>query len=217
MTTISEQVNEMRAARSPRRDGEPPNPFEVEQARLAAAGVPQAALAAGTSIANVDLLDVDGSPTTLFAALGDRRTVVVLYRGAWCPYCSVALRTYQAELVPALDRHGAAHLVAVSPQTPDGSLSTKEKNELTFTVLSDPGNQIAHQLGVVTAPSPHALELQRSHGLDLAEHNADGTTELPMPTTVIVDQDHVVRWIDVHPDYTTRSEPAEIIAALEAL
>jgi peroxiredoxin len=215
MTTISEQVSEMRAARPPR-DGEPPNPFEAEQARLAAAGLPEGVLAAGASIANVDLLDVDGTRTTLFDALGDKPSVVVLYRGAWCPYCSIALRAYQAELVPELDRQGA-HLVAVSPQTPDGSLSAKEKNELTFTVLSDPGNQIAHQLGVVTAPSPEALEAQRSHGLDLAERNADGTTELPMPTTVVVDRDHVVRWIDVHPDYTTRSEPAEIIAALEML
>ena len=84
-------------------------------------------------------------------------------------------------------------------------------------MLSDPGNRIAHQLGVVTAPSPKALELQRSHGLDLVERNADGTTELPIPTTLIVDPDHVVRWLDAHPDYTTRSEPAEIITVLEAL
>jgi alkyl hydroperoxide reductase subunit AhpC len=70
---------------------------------------------------------------------------------------------------------------------------------------------------VVTAPSPEALEVQRSHGLDLAARNADGTAELPMPTTFIVDPNHVVRWIDVHPDYTTRSEPLQIIEALEAL
>jgi hypothetical protein len=57
----------------------------------------------------------------------------------------------------------------------------------------------------------------QAHGLDLAEHNADGTTELPMPTTVTVDRDQVVRWIDVRADYTTRSEQGEIIAALEAL
>jgi Redoxin len=113
MTTVSEQVNEMRAMRSPRPDGEPPNPFELEQVRLAAAGVPDGVLAAGASIANVDLLDVGGSPTTLFAALGEAPAVVVLYRGAWCPYCSIALRTYQAELVPALERYGA-HLVAVT-------------------------------------------------------------------------------------------------------
>lgn len=67
-------------------------------------------------------------------------------------------------------------------------------------MLSDSGSQIAEQLGVVTAPSPDALEAPRSHGLDLAERNADGTTELPMPTTVIVDRNHVVRRIDIHPD-----------------
>jgi peroxiredoxin len=118
--------------------------------------------------------------------------------------------------VPALDQFGA-HLVALSPQRPDGSLSTKEKNGLSFTVLSDPGNQLARQLGVLTAPSPEALAAQRAHGLDLVERNADATAGLPMPTTLIVDPDHVVRWIDVHPDYTTRSEPTQIIGALDAL
>jgi peroxiredoxin len=44
-------------------------------------------------------------------------------------------------------------LIAISPQTPDGSLSTKQTKELTFTVLSDPGNQIAGQLGILTGPS----------------------------------------------------------------
>jgi peroxiredoxin len=213
VTTIAEQVNDMRAARPA---GSPPNPFEVEQARLAARGIPDGVLATGQFLINVELLDVDGSPTTLFAATGDRISIVILYRGAWCPYCSIALRTYQTELVPVLDRYDA-HLVAISPRRPDGSLSTKGKNELTFTVLSDPGNQLAHQLGVVTAPSSEAIEVQLSHGLDLAEINADGTTELPMPTTLIVDRNHVVRWIDVHPDYTARSEPAQIINAIEAL
>jgi peroxiredoxin len=173
-------------------------------------------LAVGSQLVDVDLLDVDGVPTTLFQSLGDKTAIVVLYRGEWCPFCSIALRTYQAELVPALEQL-ETHLVALSPQRPDGSLSTKEKNSLSFTVLSDPGNQLALQLGVVTAPSPEALEAQRSHGLDLAERNADGTVGLPMPTVLVVDTNRVVRWIDVHPDYTTRSEPNEIIDALEAL
>ena len=216
MTTIAQQVEEMRASRPPRPAGEPPSPFEQEQSRLAAAGVPDGVLAVGSQLVDVDLLDVNGAPTTLFSTLGDKTSVVVLYRGEWCPFCSIALRTYQAELVPALKQLDA-HLVALSPQRPDGSLSTKEKNSLSFTVLSDPGNQLARQLGVVMAPSEAALAAQRSHGLDLAERNADGTAELPMPTVLVVDENHVVCWIDVHPDYTTRSEPNEIIDALEAL
>jgi peroxiredoxin len=108
-------------------------------------------------------------------------------------------------------------LVAISPQAPDGSLSTKEKNQLSFTVLSDPGNQLADRVGIVTAPAAEARSAQLQLGLDLATVNADATIGLPMPTTIVVGADRVVQWIDVHPDYTTRSEPTEILAALDTV
>jgi peroxiredoxin len=124
------------------------------------------------------------------------------------------LNTYQAELVHELADRDVA-LVAISPQAPDGSLSMQEKNELTFAVLSDPANQVAKAVGILTAPSAEARAAQLKLGLDLTAVNADGTTELPMPTTVIVDPLRAVRWIEVHPDYSTRSEPAEILVALD--
>ncbi len=190
--------------------------FEVEQAALAAAGLPDGVLDVGSTLADVDLLDPKGASTTLYAATGSALAVLVFYRGVWCPFCNIALRTYEAELLPELTKRGVP-LVAISPQKPDGSLSMAEKDELTFAVLSDPGNQLARSLGILTAPSSDALAAQIAHGMDLTAINADGTTTLPMPTTVILDGDGTVRWIDVHPDYTTRSEPAEILAALDAL
>jgi peroxiredoxin len=137
----------------------------------------------------------------------------VFYRGGWCPYCNIALPTYQAQLVPALAERRIG-LVAISPQAPDGSLFTKESEELTFTVLSDPGNQIAGQLGILTAPSDGARAAQLQLGLDLTQVNGDGTTGVPMPTVVIADADGVIRWIDVHPDYTTRTEPGQVLQAV---
>jgi peroxiredoxin len=119
-------------------------------------------------------------------------------------------------LVPALSDRGVG-LVAISPQKPDGSLSAAEKNELTFTVLSDPGNQIAQRLGVTTAPTDDAQAAQRAIGFDLPDANADGSNGLPMPTVVIVDESGVIRWIDVHPNYTTRTEVNDILAALQTL
>jgi alkyl hydroperoxide reductase subunit AhpC len=83
-------------------------------------------------------------------------------------------------------------------------------------VLSDPGNQVASQLGVLTAPSPEAVEAQATLGLDLTALNADGTRALPMPTVAVVDPDGVIRWIDVHPNYATRTETADILAAYDA-
>lgn len=188
--------------------------LEREQTGLASAGVPDGVAQAGTAVSDVSLLDVHGEPTTLHAATGARPTVVVLYRGAWCPYCNLALRTYQDELVLALSERGVG-LLAVSPEKADGSLSMQQKNELTFTVASDPGNTLAREWGVLTAPTDDVAAVQRGGGLDLRDVNADGTTGLPMPTVAILDAGHVLRWIDVHPDYTTRTEPAEILAAVD--
>jgi peroxiredoxin len=138
---------------------------------------------------------------------------VVFYRGAWCPYCNVALRTYQRELAAELDERGVV-MIAVSPQKPDGSLSIVEANALTYTVLSDPGNRIGRALGIVTRSDDEVLRAQVSLGVDLTEVNADGTQDIVMPTVALVDDRGVLRWIDVHPDYTTRTEPARILAAL---
>ncbi len=142
--------------------------------------------------------------------------MVVFYRGAWCPYCNIALKTYQDQLLPQLNEHGVA-LVAISPQKPDGSLSMQQKNALAFPVMSDPDNVLADQLGILTTPSAQAQAAQAQLGLDVAAANADGTPTLTMPTIVVIDADHTIRWIDVHPDYTNRTEVADIINALDAV
>ena len=211
-TPIADQVRQIGAAAEERR--EPGNAFTQEQSELAAAESPGEAFPLGAPIPDAALLNVHGAKTTLYAEIAGRHAIIVLYRGAWCPYCNLTLRTYQQELLPRLFENSAV-LIVVSPQKPDGSLSMQEKNALEFPVLSDPGNAIARALGVLTTPSADVLAAQREHGLDLTETNADGTSVLPMPTTVVVDAAGRVRWLDVHPDYTTRSEPDAILEALE--
>jgi peroxiredoxin len=211
--TIAERVAEHHRTSAGQLPADVADAFAAEQSELAAAGRPAAKAGPGDRMPDGSLLDVAGQPTTLAAALRSRPGVIVFYRGGWCPYCNIALRTYQAQLVPALAEQGIP-LVAISPQTPDGSLSTQETKDLTFTVLSDPGNQIAGQLGILTAPSDGARAAQLQLGLDLTKVNADGTTTLPMPAVVIVDSAGVIRWIDVHADYTSRTEPALVLAAV---
>jgi peroxiredoxin len=215
-TTIADRVAKMDAGRAGQIADDVLGVFGAEQAGLDARGIPTGIAEPGDALGDFDLLDVHGAPTTLSAALGRRTAVVVLYRGAWCPYCNLALRAYQEDLVPTLANKGVS-LVAISPQKSDGSLSAQEKNALTFIVLSDPGNKIANRLGVMTVSPDDAQAAQRAMGLDLPEVNADGTYGIPMPTVVIVDPTGVIRWIDVHPNYTTRTEVSDILAALDNL
>ncbi|NEA42364.1 peroxiredoxin-like family protein [Streptomyces sp. SID11385] len=188
--------------------------FAGEQAALAATPVTTAVPAPGAPLPDADLLDGHGEPTSLAAARGGAPAVLVFYRGAWCPYCNLTLRTYEERVRPALDARGV-RLIAVSPQRPDGSLTTAETNALTFTVLSDPGNKLAAALGILTEATREAGEAQRALGLDVAAANADGTGAIPMPTTVVLDAEGVVRWLDVHPDYTTRTEPEALVEAVD--
>ncbi|MEV6610338.1 peroxiredoxin-like family protein [Kutzneria sp. NPDC051319] len=214
--TIAEQVEQMQAGMAGQLPAEVARPFTEEQQGLDAAGTPSGVAEPGSPMPDGELLDAHGQPTTLAEVTRGKPAVVVFYRGAWCPYCNVALRAYEAELVPELTARGAT-LVALSPQKPDGSLSMRETNALTYAVVSDPGNQIAGKLGILTAPTDAAVGAQKALGMDLTSINADGTVALPMPTTVVLDADGVIRWIDVHPNYTTRTEASEILAALDEI
>jgi peroxiredoxin len=215
-TPIAEQVAALNAGAAAQLPTEVISTFRAEQAALDSTDVPDGVLAPGSDMPDGDLLDTDGLPTTLAWTRGSSPAVVVFYRGAWCPYCNVALKTYQEQLVPALAEHGVG-LIAISPQKPDGSLSMRDKGKLTFAVLSDPGNQIAGRLGILTTPSEAVRGAQAALGLDVAAVNADGTHTLPMPTVAITDAAGVLRWIDVHPNYTTRTEPAAVLAALASI
>jgi peroxiredoxin len=214
--TIADQVAGMRA--NPARSL-PPDvaaAFGRWVAQLTAAGVPSGAAQAGATLSDVHMLDAHGTETSLHAVTTGRPTVIVFYRGAWCPYCNLALRSYRDQLHPALAGRGIG-LIAVSPQKPDGSLSAQERNDLPFPVLSDPGNVLAGQLGILLPARTDELRIaQEKLGTDLHEVNADGTENLPMPTVVLVDAEHQIRWIDIHPDYTTRTEVADILAGADS-
>jgi peroxiredoxin len=216
--TVAEQIDQMQEGMrsSGRLPAEVAATFGAEQAALGAAGIPDGVLAPGVPMPDGELLDVHGASTTLTGARDGGPAVVVLYRGAWCPYCNLTLRAYEQQLLPDLTPRGVS-LIAISPQTPDGSLSAVEANQLTYTVLSDPGNQIAKALGVRFQPGEDARAAQRELGLDTSVVNADGTSELPMPTVALVDANGILRWIDVHPNYTIRTEPAAILAAVDAV
>lgn len=215
-STIAQKVGDMRANVAAQPRSEISDVFEREQSTLALLSEPDGALPVGSTLPDVELIGPNGASTTLGEAMGGRPAVVVFYRGAWCPYCNIALRNYRDFLLPALSDR-AVRLIAVSPQGPDGSLTMQERHNLAFAVLSDPGIVLARVMGIVAASSSEVRAAQLRLGLDLTVVNADGTTALPWPTTAILDAGRTLRWIDVHPDYSTRSEAGDIVAALDAL
>jgi peroxiredoxin len=190
--------------------------FDEEQRLLDTTADRSGFVKAGDKVKPFTLPNAKGVPTGLDQLLADGPVVIVFYRGGWCPYCNLILRTYEQELLPELKKHGVG-LVAISPQTPDGSLSTAEVEKLTFTVLSDAGNAVARSLGITHTLSENVRETLLTFDNDLGKVNGTGEWELPHPTVLVVDRDGTVVFADVRPDYTTRTDPAAVLAAVRSL
>ena len=125
------------------------------------------------------------------------------------------MQAYQARL-PEIQALGAS-LVAISPQTPDRAVTLAEKHNLGFELLSDVGNKVARQYGLVFSLPEPLRHLYLKFGVDLRDYNADEAYELPLPGTFIVTPDGTVRFAFVDCDYTRRLEPDEIVKQLRRI
>lgn len=182
---------------------------------LAASGILPHALKAGDRAPDFLLPDARGGYARLYRLLDKGPAVVSFYRGGWCPYCNLELHALQ-KVLPEILRLGA-QLVTISPQTPDESLSTSEKNELAFAVLSDTRSLTARAYGIAFDLAEELRPIYTRFGHPLPEKNGDESWILPIPATYVIDRDGIVALAFVDVNYRNRLEPTEIIAALHAL
>jgi len=182
---------------------------------LLAAGVAARAVQRGDAAPDFTLRNAKGVPVTLSKLLKQGPVVLTFYRGGWCPYCNLQLRAYQKAL-PEL-RAAGGQLVAVSPELPDKSLSTADKNALEFEVLSDEKGEAGRAYRLFFDLSEELRQLYAAGGNDLSKWNADGEWHLPMPATYVIGQDGRVTYAFVDAEYRNRAETADLVAALRVL
>ena len=169
-------------------------------------------IAVGELAPDFEAPDPHGAVVRLADRLARGPVVLSFYRGAWCPICSIELRALR-ETLPALRARGAS-LVAVSPQSPDDTLPFVESLDLGFEVLSDLDQSIGTAYRLCFELSEELQEFYERAGLVLPEINANGSWNLPVPATFVIDRDRVVRARHVDPDYRTRMDPSDILAAV---
>ena len=215
ITSLSEQLAAYKAGYLQRVAPERVAIMEAATANLRATGIESQALQVGARAPDLTLPDALGQPVRLSSLWQRGPLVLVFYRGGWCPYCNLELRAWQQQLgaLKNLD----AQLVAVSPQTPDNSLSTAEKNALAFPVLSDSALQAATAFGVAFEMPPELVEVYSRGGNDLPVLNGNGRWVLPVPATYVVDQNGSIAFAHIEADYRERAEPRDVLAAIAGL
>ncbi|MHB2052978.1 peroxiredoxin-like family protein [Pseudomonas sp. VEM90] len=168
-------------------------------------------LKAGDNAPLAVLEDADGKAVDLRALLARGPLVLVFYRGLWCPFCNVVLSEYQ-QMAGDLAASGAT-LVAVSAQSRAATLKTRESLGVRYQLLSDPGNQLARQYGIVFELEPELEAVYRALGADLKALNECDDLSLPMASAFVIGQDGRIRHAFVNVDYSERAEPQALIEA----
>lgn len=160
------------------------------------------------------LKNAKGETVNLNTYLAKGPVVLTWYRGGWCPYCNLTLRALQ-EALPEIRKAGAT-LLALTPELPDNSLSTSEKNELTFEVLTDLNNEVAREYGLVfeLTPTVHAYY---KNAFSLEAYNGNDKPELPLAATYVIGKNGIIQWHFTDAEYRNRAEPADIVRAVSAL
>lgn len=177
-------------------------------------GILDQALRKGDKAPNFRLKNALGEEVELFEYLKKGKVILTWYRGGWCPYCNLTLHELQNEL-PAFKANGA-NLIALTPELPDKSMSTTEKNNLQFEVLSDVGNKVADTFGIVFK-LPEEVATIYNKGFDMNAYNGDKSNELPLAATYIISEEGKIVYAFLDADYRNRAEPSELSEFLQQL
>lgn len=182
---------------------------------LKTSGIENQALKAGDNAPDFTLPNAKEEPVTMKSLLRDGPLVINFYRGGWCPYCNLELRAL-AQIYPQIEALGAK-LIGIAPELPDKVAETNLRHSPPFEILSDVGNRLSRQFGLVFTLPESLREIYAGFGIDLPAYNGDRLFELPLPATYVVQSDGRVAFSFVDADYTRRMEPEAILNALREL
>jgi peroxiredoxin len=181
---------------------------------LTETGFARRARQVGDQAPAIILPDARGKTFDIATLLVKGPVVVTFYRGGWCPYCNLELKAYQNAL-PRIVAAGAS-LVAISPEKPDDTVSTAEKNALTFPVLSDVGQSVGKAFGIVYTFTNELRAAYDGFNLDIpAKNGMPDDWSLPLSATYVIGVDGVILFADIGVDYRDRADPLEVLDILE--
>lgn len=179
---------------------------------VANSGILKNAKNVGDVAPNFTLNNALEKPVVLNDYLKKGKVVLTWYRGGWCPYCNLTLRQLQNEL-PNFKANGA-NLIALTPELPDKSLSTAKKHDLEFEVLSDVGNVVAKEYGIVFELIDEVAK-SYNEAFDLESYNGDQSNQLPLAATYVINENGKIIYAFLDADYRNRAEPSKITEVLK--
>ncbi len=164
----------------------------------------------GESIPNAILQDANGETVRLEDVLSTQPTVLVFYRGGWCPYCNMQLSglvDIEADIVEL-----GYQIVAISPDDFQNLKITEEKDSINYKLFSDPEAKLIQAIGIAFQ-TPKELK-----GYIASKAQKGKTSEvMPVPSVMVVDKEGKIFFEYSNPNYKERISGAMLLAVLKSL
>jgi peroxiredoxin len=171
-------------------------------------------LTVGCLAPNSTLRGLDGKPIQLKAVLGHKPTVLIFYRGGWCPFCNAHLSDL-AHIEPEVRRRGY-QIIAISPDVPAELNKMHDKNHLTYRLFSDSSAEAMKKFGVAFRLDDATFTKYRDdYKVDLEKYSGQGHHILPVPSVFVIDKSGSIRYAHSNPDYKVRLKGSELLQVLD--
>jgi len=153
----------------------------------------------------------DGQTVRLGSLLATKPSILIFYRGGWCPYCNTHLGQI-AEAEAELVKRGY-QVLAISPDRPESLRATLDKGDYKYQLLSDSDMTLTKAFGLAFQVDDPTVEQYHGFGIDLDAASGRSHHLLPVPAVYIVDRQGVIRFAHWDPDYKKRLGPQELLSA----
>lgn len=168
----------------------------------------------GTQIPDVAVRNTQGESVSLRQMVSKKPTVLVFYRGGWCPYCNRHMADLQ-QAEQSITELGY-QILAISADRPEKLKESAGEHNLEYTLLSDSPMEASKAFGLAFKVDEATVERYLQNGIDLEGDSGYDHHLLPVPAVYILDTEGTIQFQYVNPDYRTRIKSKVLLAAAEA-
>jgi peroxiredoxin len=173
-------------------------------------------LAVGANAPDSMVMGLDGKSVSLSHILKHKKTVLIFYRGGWCPYCNAHL----SDLATIEDKVAAKgfQIIAISPETPEELNKTMTKDHLNYRLFSDSSADAMKKFGVAyRLDDTTYLKMRDSYGVDIEKSQGQTHHILPVPSVFVIDKDGKIKFVHANPDFKVRLKGDEILKVIDSM
>ena len=168
-------------------------------------------LGAGDRVPDGTLTTIDGKKVNLQSLIAQKPSVLIFYRGGWCPFCNLQMGQL-VKVEPELKKMGY-QILAISPDRPEKLRESLDKHGINYTLLSDSRLEVTRKFGLAYHVSPEILAKMKGFGVDLEAATGNNLHLLPVPAAYVADTRGVLHFVYFNPDIKVRVDPEALLKA----